>query len=118
MEESERETASGGKSVERRCFLSSLPPDAARLGRKVRAHWGVENRLHGVLDMAFNEDPCRIRTGCAAENIAIICRFAVNLPRPDTPCKLGVKNKRLRMAHDTNYRNLFLFGSAKASCSI
>ncbi|MDR3220838.1 MAG: ISAs1 family transposase [Candidatus Accumulibacter sp.] len=118
MVESEREMASGRKSVERRCFLSSLPPDAARLGQKVRAHWGVENRLHWVLDMAFNEDQCRIRTGYAAENTAIIRRFAVNLLRQDTTCKLGVKNKRLRMAYDTNYRNLTLFGSAKAPCSI
>jgi predicted transposase YbfD/YdcC len=113
MVESEREMASGKKSVERRCFLSSLPPDAERLGQKVRAQWGVENSLHWVLDMAFNEDQCRIRTGYAAENMAIIRRFAVNLLKRDITCKLGVKNKRLRMAYDSDYRNLILFGSTK-----
>jgi hypothetical protein len=71
-----------------------------------------------VLDRAFNEDQCRIRTGHAAENIAIICRFAVNLLKRDTPCKLGIKNKRLRMAYDADYRNLVLFGPAKARESI
>jgi predicted transposase YbfD/YdcC len=55
------------KRVERRCFLSSLPADAARLGKKIRTHWGVENRLHWVLDMAFNEDQCRIRTDHASD---------------------------------------------------
>jgi predicted transposase YbfD/YdcC len=110
MVESERERTGGGKRVERRCFLSSLPADAARLGKKIRAHWGVENRLHWVLDMAFNEDQCRIRTGHAAENMAIIRRFALNLLRQDATCKLGVKNKRLRMAYDLNYRNSILFG--------
>ena len=113
MVESERETQGGKKSVERRCFLPSLPPDAERIGQKIRAHWGVENRLHWVLDTAFNEDPCRIRAGHAAENIAIIRRFAINLLRQESTCKLGIKNKRLRMAYDTKYRNTILFGSAE-----
>jgi predicted transposase YbfD/YdcC len=107
MVESERAMASGKKNVERHCFLSSLPPGAERLGQKIRAHW--------VLDMAFNENPCRIRAGYAAENMVIIRRFAVNLLKRDTPRKLGIKNKRLRMAYDTDYRNLILFGSAKPS---
>jgi hypothetical protein len=69
----------------------------------------VKNRLHWVLDMVFNEDQCRIRAGYAAENIAIIRRFAVNLLRQDSACKLGIKNKRLRMAYDPNNRNIILF---------
>jgi predicted transposase YbfD/YdcC len=109
MVESEREKTGGGKSVERRCFLSSLPADAARPGKKIRAHWDVENRLHWVLDMAFNEDQSRIRRGHAAENMAIIRRFALNLLRQDTTCKPGVKNKRLRMTYDPDYRNSILF---------
>jgi hypothetical protein len=66
-----------------------------------------------VLDTAFNEDQCRIRAGHAAENIAIIRRFAVNLLRQDSACKLGAKNKRLRMAYDINYRKTILFGSTE-----
>jgi predicted transposase YbfD/YdcC len=118
MVESERERGGGKKSVERRCFLSSLPPEAEPLGQKIRAHWGVENRLHWVLDTAFNEDQCRIRSGHAAENIAIIRRFAVNLPKQDTTIKLNIKNKRLRMAYDADYRNLILFGIKKERKSI
>jgi predicted transposase YbfD/YdcC len=82
MVESEREIVGGKKSVERRGFLSSLPPEAERLGQKIRARWGVENRPHRGLDMAFNKDPCRIRSGQAVENIALIRRFAVNLLTP------------------------------------
>ncbi len=47
--------------------------------RAVRSHWGVENRLHWVLDMAFREDESRIRTGHAAHNISILRRLALNL---------------------------------------
>ncbi|MDR2679171.1 MAG: ISAs1 family transposase [Zoogloeaceae bacterium] len=113
MVESERETQGGKKSVERRCFLSSLPQDAERIGQKIRAHWRMENCLHWVLDTVFNEDHCRIRAGHAAENIAIIRCFAINLLRQDSTCKLGIKNKRLRMAYDTKYRESILFGSTE-----
>jgi ribosomal protein L34 len=58
----------GGKpAVERRCYLSSLPPEAKRIGQRIRAHWGIENSLHWVLDRAFDEDRSRVRTGYAAE---------------------------------------------------
>jgi hypothetical protein len=64
-------------------------------------------RLHWVLDTAFNEDQCRIRAGYAAKNIAI------DLLRQDSTCKLGIKNKRLRMAYDTKYRESIFFGSTE-----
>jgi predicted transposase YbfD/YdcC len=84
---------------------------AARPGEKIRARQGVENRPCRMLDMAFNEDQCRIRTGHAAESMAIIRRFAPDLLRQDATCRLGIKNKRLRMTHDLNYRNSILFGT-------
>jgi len=74
------------KSKERRYFISSLPADAKLLGTTIRAHWGIENSLHYVLDVAFNEDQCRARTGHSAENLAIIRRFALNLLRPRASC--------------------------------
>jgi predicted transposase YbfD/YdcC len=84
----------GKKSVKRRGFLSSLSPEAEHLGQKIRARWGVENRPHRGLDMVFNEDPCRIRSGQAAENIALIRRFAVNLlKRP--PLQTGRQKQTL-----------------------
>jgi len=48
-------------------YLSSLSSDACRLGQTIRLHWGVENGLHWTLDVTFDEDACRIRTGHAPE---------------------------------------------------
>lgn len=81
-------------TVERRYYISSLPADAERLAEAVRGHWGIENSVHWVLDVAFREDESRIRTGHAAENMAVVRRIALNLLKQDTRVKLGVANKR------------------------
>ncbi len=103
MVESHREL-NGRVSCERRCFITSHAADPERIGRYIRHHWRIENSLHWVLDMAFNEDQSRARTGHAAENLAIIRRFALNLLRQAKGSKLGVKNKRLRAAYDDVFR--------------
>jgi hypothetical protein len=54
--------------------------------------------------MAFNEDQSRVRVGHAAENLAVIRRFALNLLRQSKKSRLGVKNKRLRAAYDDDFR--------------
>lgn len=94
----------GKVSTERRYFISSLPSDAKHLGATVRAHWGIENSLHWVLDMAFNEDQCRVRAGNSAENLAIIRHFTLSLLKQSKLSKLGLKNKRHRAAFDDNFR--------------
>lgn len=76
--ESERGKPDGTVSVERRYFLSSLEPDAARALHAVRAHWGIENSLHWVLDMGFNEDWSRARSGNADENLSTMRRWSIN----------------------------------------
>ena len=62
---------------------SATPPGAAlsrrRSDRAVRAHWGIENSQHWVLDVVFDEDACRARLDNAAENFALLCRLALNL---------------------------------------
>lgn len=69
----ERERTIGGKtSCERRYYISSLPADAARIAQAVRSHWEVENRLHRCLDVQFGEDQSTVRTGFAANNLAIV----------------------------------------------
>jgi predicted transposase YbfD/YdcC len=88
--------------TERRYYLSSLPPDAARLGRAIRDHWGVENRLHWVLDVAFREDDSRFRTGSGPETLAIVRHFALNLLRRD-PAPHSIPKKRFRAALDDQY---------------
>lgn len=69
----------GNASIERRYYISSLPAKAALLGKTVRAHWGIENGMHWVLDVAFREDDCRIRIGEAPQNFAVLRLIALNL---------------------------------------
>jgi predicted transposase YbfD/YdcC len=103
-----RREIKGQVSVERRYYLSSLPADAARFARAVRGHWGVENQLHWVLDVVFDEDQSRARTGYAAENLAATRRMAVNLLRRDKSCKRSIKGKLMRAAIDPDYLKLVL----------
>ena len=90
-------------SRQRRYFLSSLEPDALRLGEALRAHWAVENSLHWVLDVAFQEDNSRIRLGNAAENMAVLRHIAVSLLQQEKTAKVGVKTKRLQAGWDNTY---------------
>lgn len=102
MVTAERRTG-GPVSRETRHFLSSLPPDAALLARSIRAHWGIENRLHWVLDVAFREDESRVRTGQAAENVAVLRHLALNLLRHERTAKVGIKAKRPMCGRDEAY---------------
>lgn len=67
------------RSLETRYFITSLDSDAHELTQVVRKHWAVENSLHWVLDVAFREDNCQIRTDHGAENFAMLRHIAVNL---------------------------------------
>jgi predicted transposase YbfD/YdcC len=91
------------QTVEHRYYLTSLPPDAQRLGQAIRQHWEVENRLHWVLDVIFHEDACRVRTGDGAQNLAILRHLALNLLRQDTRLKSSLAKKRFRAALDDDY---------------
>lgn len=64
---------------ERRYYISSLAPDAERLARAAHQHWGIENRVHWCLDVAFADDQMRARTAHAAHNLAILKRLTLNL---------------------------------------
>lgn len=86
-----------------RYYLSSLPGDAAVIAKAVRSHWGIENGLHWVLDMAFREDESRVRTGHAAQNLAVLRKLALTLIQQDRSRKVGVKASRLRAGWDTGY---------------
>lgn len=90
----------GALQTERRYYLSSLPLDAPRFATAVRSHGGVENQLHGVLDVQFGEDQSRARTGHAAENLATLRRLALNLLKRDTTKKRGVRGKQKNAGWD------------------
>ena len=69
----------------------------------IRSHWHVENKLHWQLDVSFNEDYNRLRSGHAAENVALINKIALNLLKNEKSIRLGVKNKRLKAGWDDDY---------------
>jgi predicted transposase YbfD/YdcC len=92
--ESIRELA-GQATIERRYYLSSLPLGVENFARAVRGHWGVENKLHWVLDVCFREDQSRARAGFAAENLATLRRLALNLLKREKTKKRGIKGKML-----------------------
>ena len=72
----------GGKAHEEtRYYISSASLDAERAGQAVRGHWGIENRLHWVLDVTFADDQSRLRKGFGAKNMAVVRHFALNLVR-------------------------------------
>ncbi len=93
----------GKTSTETRAYISSLPMDAHRFARSVRAHWEVENRLHWCLDVVFDEDQIRARIKNAAQNLAVIRRIALNLLRQDKKTKVGLKGKRFLAAISDDY---------------
>lgn len=100
-------------SVKTRYFISSLPNDADRMLAVKRAHWGIENRLHWVLDIAFREDDARNRVGYGAENMAILRHMAVNLLKQEKTGKGGIKARRLQAAWDNDYLVKVLSGSMR-----
>jgi predicted transposase YbfD/YdcC len=102
MVEGERRV-DGKTERETRYYISSLSGEAEEFAHAVRSHWGIENCVHWVLDIAFREDDSRVRKGHGAENLAILRRLALNLLRHETTATCGIKNKRLKAAWDQDY---------------
>ena len=91
-------------SEEKRYFISSHnDKDAEFIAHAIRSHWHVENKLHWQLDISFNEDSLRLRSGHAAQNIALMNKLALNLLKNETSTKVGVKSKRLKAGWDNDY---------------
>lgn len=97
-------TIGADTSIERRYYVSSLPAKASLFGHAVRSHWAVENQLHWVLDVTFNEDRQRMNTKHAAQNLAVIRQSALNLLRMDKTTKnMSLKRKQFCAALDSQY---------------
>lgn len=110
MVESHR-TIGGKSSVECRYYISSCAIKAQAMAQLVRAHWGIENGLHWVLDVSWGEDACQIRDRNAARNLALIRKITLNLARQATQeggKRISLKNVRNLAAWDTTYRNRVL----------
>lgn len=97
----------GEDKSEVRYFASSLRPDAQLVAQPIRAHWGIENGLHWVLDMYFQEDRSRARIDNAAENLALLRRWVLSLLRRDKTLKGGTETRRLKAAwNESNLEKL------------
>lgn len=87
-----------------RFYISSLVScDAQKMLAAVRDHWSVENSLHWILDISFNEDQSRIRKGYAQNNFNLLRKIALGLLKKDTTKKIGIKGKRLNAGWDKTY---------------
>ncbi|MFL6727912.1 MAG: ISAs1 family transposase [Sphingomicrobium sp.] len=86
---------------EQRYYLSSAKLDAKTFAHAVRAHWGIENRLHWVLDVVFHDDLARLRTGDGPQNMAVVKHIAMNLVRtPVDKHSLKVRRKLANLNQD------------------
>jgi len=85
-----------------RYYISSAPLTAEAAAHAVRGHWGIENRLHWVLDVVFGDDQARLRTGHGAKNMAVVRHFAINLVRAIAD-KKSLKLRRKLAGWDTSY---------------
>jgi len=91
----------GAVARERRYYLSSTQLDAKTFAAAVRAHWGVENRLHWVLDVVFHDDLARLRSGNGPQNMAVVKHMAMNLVRnPKDKHSLKVRRKLANLNPD------------------
>ena len=89
-------------SKEARYFLLSFS-SVNTFATAVRSHWGIENSLHWVLDIAFREDESRVRLGHADENLAVLRHITLNLLRQERSSRVGIHAKRLKAGWDNSY---------------
>lgn len=100
---SERTLPDKPPSMEKRYYISSLPANALRIAHAIRAHWGIENKVHWILDVALREDEQTANAGNIAENMSLIRRIALNLLKQEKSAKCGIEIKRQAAGWDNEY---------------
>ncbi len=93
----------GEQMYQKRFYITNIEQDAARINWAVQSHWGIETKVHWVLDVAFREDDSRVRKGHADENFAITRHIALNKLKNEHSCKRGIKAKRKKAGWDMDY---------------
>ena len=103
--ESTREFKNSDRPMEEatRYYISSLTAEPKDFQKAIRSHWGIENKLHWTLDVAFGEDASRKRKDNAAQNFSTLNKIALNLLKNEKSSKVGVKSKRLKAGWDDHY---------------
>jgi len=87
----------GKETSEVRYYITSLEPKVKQFASAVRGHWGIENSLHWVLDVTFNEDQSRIRKDFGPDNFTLLRRFAITIIKQDKS-RGSIRSKRKRAA--------------------
>lgn len=90
-------------SIEISYYISSLGKDAQKIARAIRGHWHIENSLHWVLDVTFDEDHCRVRKDNAPANMATLRHIVLNMLKQEKSFKGSIKTKRLKAAWENEY---------------
>lgn len=98
-----KRTIKAATTQETRYYISNHLKDAASFLHTIRSHWSIENELHHVLDVTFNEDYCRKRQKNAAENFNIIRKMALNIVRSDKSSKASLRRKRKSAGWNNDY---------------
>jgi predicted transposase YbfD/YdcC len=106
-------TRNGGETSEVRYYILSRYLSGPRFAEAVRKHWSIENNLHWTLDMAFDEDHCRVRKDNGPENFAILRHIALNLLKQEKTSKRSINGKRLLAGWKEDYLLKVLSGLAQ-----
>lgn len=96
------------EQTETRYYISSLNKPSKEFNTLIRSHWGIENSLHWILDVNFDEDKSRKRKGHTAQNFSLTNKIAINLLNQETKSKLSMTHKKLRATYDTPYLKTLL----------
>lgn len=83
--------------------ISSLPSNAELILNSKRQHWGIENKVHWLLDVVFKEDQSRIRDRNSAQNFSALRRLAINMVKRETSTKRSIRQRRIMAGWNMEY---------------